>query len=163
LFEQQVHLAKCIQRLARQQLDVTPFRDVHPHTKHSTTRSFQFSFCFGEISFIDVGEDYFHTLTDTPFGYPEPDAARRTSNNRGFVFKLFHCVLLWIDAGSATTKLLAHTPVTLLGNSRKTECGAKQVLTCLAVRAAPFALAAGRGSEWGFEMGARKHRDKCNC
>jgi hypothetical protein len=36
--------------------------------------------------------------------------------------------------------------VALLRNSRETECGAKQFLTCLAVRAAPFALPAGRGS-----------------
>jgi hypothetical protein len=36
--------------------------------------------------------------------------------------------------------------VALLRNSRKTECGAGQFLKCLAVRAAPFALPAGRGS-----------------
>jgi hypothetical protein len=62
---------------ASQQFDVIPFRDVRPHTKHRSARSFQFSFCLDEISFIDIGEDYFHALTNTPFGYPTSDAARQ--------------------------------------------------------------------------------------
>jgi hypothetical protein len=47
-------------------------------------------------SFFDVGEDYFHALTNTPFGYPTSDAARRTGNHPEFAFKLFHCLFSWI-------------------------------------------------------------------
>jgi hypothetical protein len=42
-------------------------------------------------------------------------------------------------------------PVAVLRNSRKTERGAGQFLVRLAVRAAPFAVPAGRGSEWALE------------
>lgn len=58
--------------LLGQPFDVTPFRDVGPHTQHSSARAFQFRFCLGEIRFFDAGEDYFPPLTDTPFGYPRP-------------------------------------------------------------------------------------------
>jgi hypothetical protein len=59
-------------------------------SKHSSAPGFQFRFCLGDISFIDIGEDYFHALTNTPLGYPTSNAARRTSNHRDFAFELFH-------------------------------------------------------------------------
>jgi hypothetical protein len=53
--------------------------------------------------------------------------------------------------GSVTTSVAGCAfGVALLRNSRKTEFGAGQFLVRLAVRAAPFALPAGRGSAYHF-------------
>jgi len=91
-----VHLARRLEHPASQQFYVAPFRDVRPHSQHRSARGFQFRLCLGEMGFVDVGEDDFHALTNTPFGDPASDAARRTGNHRDFAFKLFHGALAWI-------------------------------------------------------------------
>jgi hypothetical protein len=70
------------------------FRDVRPHAKHSSAAGLQFRFRNGEISFVDVGENHFHALTNKSLGYPKSDAACRAGNDRDFAGKVVLCPLV---------------------------------------------------------------------